>query len=145
MKKKMNNNFIPLDNDDVVLIKEDTFKLCKLKEIIKKEIGNIMSKAVYQTNNQNQAYSGYPISSFLPAIIPNADSSTFKLIQFNYFADCQILQTTGRGWQKGQLNIQIKAFVDGKQKNEVDLEFYPEELIKIESPLDDIRQMISAK
>jgi KGK domain len=146
MRKKMNNNFIPLDNDDdVILIKEDTFKLCKLKEIIKKEISNKMSKPVYQTNNQGQACSGYPISSVLTEIIPNANYDTFKLIQFNYFADCQILKTTGKGWQKGQINIQIKAFIDGKQKNEVDLAFYPEESTKMESPLDDIRQMISAE
>lgn len=146
MKKKMNNKFIPLDNDDdVVLIKEDTFKLCKLKDIIKKEISSKMSKPIYQTNNQGQAGSGPLISSFLTEIIPNSNCNTFKLIQFNYFADCQILKTTGKGWQKGQINIQIKVFIDGKQKNEVDLAFYSEEFSKIESPLDDLRQMISGK
>ncbi len=139
----MKNQFIPLENDDdVILIKEDTFQVCKLKEIVKKEMERKMYTQVYQTNNQGQPGAGSYIHSFLTGIVPNANTTYFNVIQFNYFADCQVLKTNGKGWQKGQINIKIRVFTDGKKHNEVDLWFCPEESNIIESPLDDMRKMI---
>ena len=49
----------------------------------------------------------------------------------------------GKGWQKGKLNIEICISPDGKtQPDKVNLKFFPEQPIKPESPLDDIREMI---
>jgi hypothetical protein len=140
----MNKQFILLDNDDdVILINEDSFKLSKLKQIVSKEIGIKMDTTrIYITDNKGQPFYGDLISSFLERIIPSINSNTFNLMELNYFTDCQILKTNGKGWQKGQIKIQIRIFRDRGIRYEIDLSFCPEEPIKLESPLDDIRQMI---
>lgn len=62
---------------------------------------------------------------------------------FDQGVDCEILKPNARGWQKGKLKIRIAV------------EFCPNELeeliddidslnIKVESPLDDIRQLTSS-
>ncbi len=55
---------------------------------------------------------------------------------------CQLLQVNGKGWQKGKLNIEICISPIKSEDNKVNLEFFPEQPIKPESPLDDIREMI---
>jgi hypothetical protein len=47
--------------------------------------------------------------------------------------NCEVLRIASKGWQKGKLRIKVS------------LEFYPDEpeISQIESPLDDLRQMIN--
>jgi hypothetical protein len=48
--------------------------------------------------------------------------------------NCEVLRLDAKGWQKGKVRIELK----------VSLEFCPDEteISQLESPLDDIRQMI---
>lgn len=135
-----NNISIPLDcDDDVVLFGKDTFKVSRLKELTIREVIKKLDFSVYDSVNKT---GGQHMTNFFRTITIGEESVNFDYIKFETTKDCQILKVNGKGWQKGKLNIEICISPDTNKPNKVNLEFFPEELIKPESPLDDIREMI---
>jgi len=61
-------------------------------------------------------------------------------MKFETIRDCEILKVNNKGWQKGKLNIEICISPDTNKPDKVNLKFFPEEPIKPESTLDDIRK-----
>jgi hypothetical protein len=139
----VSNRFIPLDcDDDVVLLEKDTFKISRLKELVKREIRKKLQYMIY--NSQTQMPGGY-IPGFLSAINVGEERIQFREITFNSFKNCQILQIAGKGWQKGKLKIQISIDPNDENRDKIYLEFCPDEPNEPESPLDDIRKRIQAE
>ncbi|MBV6624617.1 MAG: hypothetical protein KI793_17050 [Rivularia sp. (in: Bacteria)] len=66
----------------------------------------------------------------------------FTYIKFETTRECQIIQINGKGWQKGKLNIEICILPDSNKPDQVNLQFFPEQPLKPELPLDDMREMI---
>ncbi|MEA5593617.1 KGK domain-containing protein [Rivularia sp. UHCC 0363] len=134
------NVSISLDcDDDVVLFEKDTFKVSRLKELTIREV---RKKIIIQIHDSTNKSGREGIKSFLKTITIGEENLTFNYIQFETIKDCQILQVNGKGWQKGKLNIEICISPDTNKPDKVNLEFFPEQPIKPESPLDDIRKMI---
>ncbi len=128
------NISISLDcDDDVVLFEKDTFKVSRLKELMIKEV---KKETHYYHNHLGM------IPKFREITI-GEKRINFNYIKFEITENCQILQVNGKGWQKGKINIEICISPDGKtQFDKVNLEFFPEQPIEPESPLDDIREII---
>ncbi|MEO1560483.1 MAG: KGK domain-containing protein, partial [Cyanobacteria bacterium J06632_19] len=73
-------------------------------------------------------------------IIIGEENLNFDYIKFENTRDCQILQVNGKGWQKGKLNLEICISPDVNKPDKVNLKFFPEQPLKPESPLDDMRR-----
>ncbi|MGB3639814.1 MAG: KGK domain-containing protein [Rivularia sp. (in: cyanobacteria)] len=128
------NISISLDcDDDVVFFEKDTFKLSRLKELMIRE-------ARKGTHNRDKHGNSYP--NFLRTITIGEENLNFNYVKFENIKDCQILQVNKKGWQKGKLHIEIWISADANKPHKTNLEFFPEQPIKPESPLDDIREMI---
>ena len=56
--------------------------------------------------------------------------------------NCQILQVDGKGWKKGDLNIEIFISLTNHLDDIVNFKFCPEQPTEPESALDDIREVI---
>lgn len=136
----MDNKFVLLDcDDDVVLFQKDTFKLGRLKEFIIREVRQKLNTNI--SSSQHQRYALY-IYSLLKKISFGEEVIDFSHFQYNSLKDCQLLQLSNmKGWQKGKLKIQIYICLNDKS-DKVCLEFYPDEPIEPESPLDELRKQI---
>ncbi|MEM7712048.1 MAG: KGK domain-containing protein [Cyanobacteria bacterium P01_A01_bin.68] len=140
----MNDKTISLTldcDDDVVLLEKDTFKVSRLKELTIREVRKKFSRSIYDNERKT---GGEYMATFLQKIQIGEESVNFNYIKFETIRDCQILQVNGKGWQKGKLNIEICISPDDNNPDKVNLEFFPEEAIKLESPLDDMREKIKA-
>ncbi|MGB3650660.1 MAG: KGK domain-containing protein [Rivularia sp. (in: cyanobacteria)] len=126
-------------DDDVVLFEKDTFKVSRLKELtireVKRKLKSLMQRCKYQGLGQF-------MTDYFHEIIIGEEIINFDYIRFDTIKDCQILQINGKGWQKGKLNIEICISPKDNKLDKVNLEFFPEQPIEPESPLDDIRQMV---
>ena len=127
-------------DDDVVLFEKDTFKVSRLKELMIREVRKKFQMNIYDFENKCR---GLFIPQFLKTITIGEENLNFDYIKFENTRDCQILQINNKGWHKGKLNIEICISPDNKL-DKVNLEFFPEQPLKAESPLDDIREMIQA-
>jgi KGK domain len=144
----MSNNFIPLDcDDDVVLFQQDTFKISRLKELLRKITIQKLDYYVQDRENKNLGQ----VDSFFRQIIIGTSSigETYMPIdefQFHSTQDCQLLQLGGKGWQKGKLKIQISVpqptYTNRQKYNVVNvhLEFSPDELEEPKLSLDDLQK-----
>ncbi|MDZ7954335.1 KGK domain-containing protein [Nostoc sp. DedQUE09] len=139
----MNNKFITLDcDDDVVLLQKDTFKVSRLKELVREEICRKWeSHGAYDYSIQKANTSIY---EFFKKISVSQQKLKIDEIRFNLIVDCQILKISGKGWHKGKLKIQIEISNITTNKYKLCFEFCPDEASESESPLDDIRKMIQA-
>ena len=138
----MKNKFIPLDcGDDVILFENDTYKVSKLRELVIRQFIKKWTQEIwtYKTQIKNDL-----VGSLFGNISVGYDSIPFSEIQLNAVKDCQVLKIDGKGWQKGKLEIRISIYPNTNQLNNLVLEFYPDEFIERESPLDEIRKMIES-
>ena len=85
---------------------------------------------------------GQFMTDYFQEIILGEETISLDYMRFETIKDCQILQVNNKGWKKGKLNIEVCISSDINQPDKVNLEFFPEQLIQPESPLDDIREMI---
>jgi len=140
----MNNKFITLDCDeDVVLLQKDTFKVSRLKELVREQIYSKWERhAAYDYSTQK---ANTQISEFFKQISFSQETIKIDEVKFNLITDCQILKISGKGWQKGKLKIKIYISSINTGKYKLCLEFSPDEPDETESPLDDIRKMIQAQ
>ena len=129
------NTSINLDcDDDVVFFEKDTFKVSRLKELMIREVRRITD--IQQNRNKNCVH------RLLKQIKIGEESFNFYYIKFENTKNCQILQVNNKGWQKGKLNIEICISSQDNKLDKVNLKFFPEQPTELESPLDDIREMI---
>ena len=122
------------NDDDVILIEKDTFKLSRLKELINTDIINKFNYPIHNTSNK--------IINTLSTISVGQNNFPTNEIQIDSIRVCQILRVDGKGWQKGNLKILVnKSIVDNQLI--VHLEFSADKSNEPESPLDDIRQIMN--
>lgn len=123
----MESEFKPIDsnNDDVLELGDNIYKVSRLKEAMTKSINASLARRLYDQ------FTSFGI---------NINSSIFE----NWFAqgiDCKILNLGSQSWKKGKVKFQVS------------IEFYIEEdvektesedskITEPESPLDDLRRMI---
>ena len=133
---KDRNISISLDcDDDVVSFEKDTFKLSRLKELMIREV---RKETHYYHNHLGQ-------TPKFSEIIIGEERVKFNYIKYEIIKECQILQINNKGWQKGKLNIEICISPKDNKLDKVNLEFFPQQPIQPESPLDDIREMMQIK
>ncbi|CCH65884.1 hypothetical protein RINTHM_14270 [Richelia intracellularis HM01] len=119
----MQNNFISLDSDDVILIDDNAFKVSKLKMLIEQQLQGQLNRRIY---NENSLESGASILQTLSNLTLNSNQISLAEMNYLYTNQCQILKINNSGWQKGKINI--KVFVSPLQPhtNKVDIVFIPE-------------------
>jgi len=139
----MSNNFIPLDcDDDVVLFQKDTFKVSRLKDLLRRITSQRLDCYIHDHENKNLGQ----VDSFFRGVTIGEISISINEFQFHSTQDCQLLQLGGKGWQKGKLKIQISVpqptYTKGNKNSVVNvyLEFSPDELEEPELSLDDIQK-----
>lgn len=136
----MSDNIISISldcDDDVVSFEKDAFKVSRLKELMIKEVRKKTHDYSKHQRKNIPNISGFSIGE---------ESFKFNYMKFKTIKDCQIIQGNVKGWQKGKLNIEICISAEDNHKfDKVNLEFFPEQPIKPESPLDDIREMMQIK
>ncbi|AFY50283.1 KGK domain protein [Nostoc sp. PCC 7524] len=136
----MNYKTTPLDMDDVVLCGEDTFKVSRLKQLIRFDIETKWNKGTYDQTKQK--FDGY-VNSLMRNVSIGNSSIYVQEVEYRLSMKCEILKIGGKNWQKGQMEIQVSVVPTGKKPEyTVSLEFYPDEIIDMESPLDDLRKKI---
>jgi hypothetical protein len=98
----MSHNFIPLDcDDDVVLFKQDTFKISRLKELLRGITSQRLNYYVQDRENKNLG----EVDSFFRQITIGTSSigTTYMSIdelQFHSTQDCQLLQLGAKAGRK---------------------------------------------
>ncbi|ACC80335.1 KGK domain-containing protein [Nostoc punctiforme] len=110
------NSRLGLTTDDVVALTTADYgmeKMTKLGQLI---------QGIEQWSNKNSNNKG-------------AESQWF----FDQGRECEILRTTGGGWQKGRFRIRLEFIPDNP---EVFLQESAQKEDKLESPLDDLRSQL---
>ncbi len=143
----MNDKFTLLDCDsDVLSCFEQTFKLGNFRKRVNQEFSHKLSQ---YTQNNNLGLFSFSIEN-IPIHSSNINWESTTI-------DCEILRLGYQSWQRGKLRIQVNLErIDVPQYNsrhttkkveiqQIVLEFCPDEpeVNSIESPLDDIRQMMN--
>ncbi|MBD2164720.1 KGK family protein [Calothrix membranacea FACHB-236] len=135
----MNNNFTALDCDnDIILIATDSFTVSRLKELIIKGIRE--KQPLNGGNNVTIATSSF-ISHFQNFKLYEQNINIDE-IKFQVVKECQLLKIGSKGWQCGKIKIIMSVSPSRKKPDDVYLEFYPDEPLEAESPLEDIRKMM---
>jgi len=118
-------------NHDVILARDTLFKVDKLKNVVKK----LLSKDKLGETISNSLDSKEPLKDFaLQARRDNGEWYSIYQKWFNEGINCEILKLGASSWQKGKIKINLQ----------VSLEFCPDEpeIQQLESPLDDLRQIL---
>ncbi|MCJ8279176.1 MAG: KGK family protein [Rivularia sp. ALOHA_DT_140] len=135
----MDDNFILLESDDVVLLAEDTFKVSKVKQVIKENIKDKLQRHIYEYNSFHPGVSMLEFFSSIPIGKINIDLAEIK---YEYIKNCQVLRINGRGWEKGKLKIEVGILPESSYENRINLKFYPDEPIEYEAFLDEIYRIV---
>ncbi|MGB3756867.1 MAG: KGK domain-containing protein [Rivularia sp. (in: cyanobacteria)] len=136
----MNDSFILLECDDVVLLEEDTFKVSRIERLIEENINEKLQRHIYEYNSFHPGASMLEFFSSIPIGKTKLDLAEIK---HEYIKNCQVLRSRGQGWEKGKLKIEIRILPANNYDNQIDLKFYPDEPIEYEAFLDDIFQIVS--
>jgi KGK domain len=135
----MNNNFTPLNcDDDIILIATDSFTVSRLKELV---IKGIRGKQPLNCGGNTTVATSSFISHFQSFKIYEQDIHIDE-IKFKVVKKCQLLKIGSKGWQAGEITITLSIAPNGKKQDNVYIEFYADEPLEPESPLDDIRKMM---
>ncbi|MDF2387097.1 hypothetical protein JMG10_36895 [Nostoc ellipsosporum NOK] len=136
----MQNKCITLEcGDDVVLFDKNTYKVSRLRELVIREFINKWHQEIY--TYKSQLTNDY-VGSLFSSISTGDEFIPFSEVKLNAVKDCQLLTIDGKGWQKGKLEIQIFIYPNSNKRNNLVIEFYPDETIEPELSLDDLRTMI---
>ncbi|MEL6460347.1 MAG: KGK domain-containing protein [Cyanobacteria bacterium J06621_15] len=136
----MNNHFILLESDDVVLLGEDTFKANKIEQLIEDNIKEKLQRHIYEYNSFHPGASMLDFFSSIPIGKTKIDLAEIK---YEYFKNCQVLRSSGQGWEKGKLKVEILISTASNYNNQIYLKFIPDEPIEYEAFLDEIFQIVS--
>ena len=126
------------DDNDVVLLGQDTFTVGRFKQLVSLKFSEIFNKYYVVTESYHR-----PISSLMSDLqinegtrIPGGD------INWNSGKEginCQVLKIGSKGWQKGKVQIEVNKNLKSRE-TQVCIKFCPDEPPEQKSPLDDIRQ-----
>ncbi len=136
----MNTNFILLESDDVVLLGEDTFKVSRIEQLVEENIKEKLQRHIYEYNSFHPGASMLEFFSSIPIGKTKIDLAE---IQHEYIKSCQVLRSSGQGWEKGKLKIEIRILPANNYEIQIYLTFLPDEPIEYEAFLDDIFQIVS--
>ncbi|MEO0841323.1 MAG: KGK domain-containing protein [Cyanobacteria bacterium J06643_5] len=136
----MNNHFILLESDDVVLLGEDTFKANKIEQLIEDNIKEKLQRHIYEYNS---FHPGASMLDFFSSIPIGKNKIDLAEIKYEYIKDCQVLRSSGQGWEKGKLKVEILISTASNYNNQIYLKFIPDEPIEYEAFLDEIFQIVS--
>ena len=136
----MNTNFIVLESDDVVLLGEDTFKVSRIEQLVEENIKQKFQRHIYEYNS---FHPGASMLEFFSRIPIGKTEINLAEIQHEYIKSCQVLRSSGQGWEKGKLKIEIRILPANNYEIQIDLTFFPDEPIEYEAFLDDIFQIVS--
>ena len=137
------NSYLPnCSDDDVFSFGSNTqpvmFRVSKFRDAVRQtfqespQIANALSQFL---NSQ-----GVEISTVVTA---NARAQINNLIWFGEGIDCEVLKLGAKGWQKGKVRIRVSLkFCPDEPEKETPAINQPE-ISPTESPLDDIRRMIT--
>ena len=138
----MQNTFIPLDSDDVILIEDDAFKVSKLKRLIELQVQRQLNRRIHEENSLEP---GTSVLQNLSKLTLNKNKIRLAEMNYCYTNECQILKVGSSGWQQGEINI--KVFVSPLQPhtNQVDITFIPEpeDAKEYDALLEDILKIVS--
>ncbi len=119
----MNDNFElhGCSEDDALEFSSGLYRIKKIKRIISYVFRKHLGQKMYEL-----------LKSEKIDITPlNKSQKSDPINWFNDGIDCEILRVGGKSWEKGRLMLNIS------------LEFIPDEVENLESPLDDVRQEIN--
>ncbi|MEA5595547.1 KGK domain-containing protein [Rivularia sp. UHCC 0363] len=136
----MNNNFILLECDDVVLLGEDTLKASRIQQLVEENIQEKLQRHIYEYNS---FHPGASMLEFFGNIPIGKTKIRLTEIKQQYITDCQVLRSSGQGWENGKLKIEIRVFPGNNYENQIYLGFIPEEPIEYEALLDEICHIAS--
>lgn len=136
----MNDNFILLECDDVVLLGEDTFKVSRIEQLIEKNIKEKLQRNIYEYNS---FHPGASMLEFLSSFPIGKTEIDLAEIKYEYIKHCQVLRINGKGWEVGKLNIVIHILPINNYETQTYLKFFPDEPIEYEAFLDDIYKIVS--
>ena len=140
----MSDNFILLESDDVLLLGEDTFKVSKIEQLIRQNIKEKLQRHIYEYNSFHPGASMLEFLSSIPICKTKIDLAEIK---HEYIKNCQVLRSSGQGWEKGKLKVEIQILpgnnYDNQNDNQIKLKFIPDEPIECEAFLDEIFQIVS--
>ena len=144
----MSDNFILLESDDVVLLGEDTFKISKIEQLIEQNIREKLQRHIFEYNS---FHPGASMLEFFNSIPIGKIKIDLAEIKHEYIKDCQVLRSSGQGWQKGKLKVEIRILPASQNSsqnynqnyNQIYLKFIPDEPIEYEAFLDEICQIVS--
>jgi len=126
--------------DDILLLGKDTFTVARLKELLREDFLQKISKslAIYDPNipiGNTNFNTNFP--NFLLNLEAGHKTITRTELIWESRLDCQLLKIGSKGWEKGKVKIQVIY----KHAIKVSLEFSPDEPPQPESPLDDLREL----
>lgn len=136
---EMNKKYDILDGeDDVLLLDKATFTVRRFKELVAKKFYILLSiKSAGNGPINNSIYDRMQSLSLNEETTIHAGDINWSSPQEGI--DCQILKIGAKGWQKGNLKIEVnKNFQSGKTQTSI--KFCPDEPLEPKSPLDDIRE-----
>ncbi len=136
----INDNFILLECDDVVLLGEDTFKVSKIEQLVEENIKEKLQRRIYEYNS---FHPGVPMLEFFGDISIGKIKIDLTQIKHEYVTSCQVLRIGGQGWEKGKLKIQIRISPTNNYDNQVYLGFIPDKPMEYEAVLDEICQIVA--
>ena len=136
----MSDNFILLESDDVVLLGEETFKISKIEQLIGQNIKEKLQRHIYEYNSFHPGASMLEFFSSIPIGKTKIDLAEIK---HEYIKNCQVLRSSGQGWEKGKLKVEILILAANQYDNQIYLKFIPDEPIEYEAFLDEIFQIVS--
>lgn len=136
----MNDNFILLESDDVVLLGEDTFKVSRIERLIEENIKEKLHRHIYEYNS---FHPGASMLEFFKSIPIGKTKIDLAEIKHEYMKNCQVLRSSGQGWEKGKLKIEVRISPANNYENQIDLTFLPDEPIEYEAFLDEMCQIVS--
>lgn len=144
----MNNICQLLDFDaDVLLFNKDTYIVSRFKELIHESFNQKFRIRLSEHHND------FSVSGVLNNLSINEVNFPAEDILWQSSIEginCQVLRVGSTGWQTGKLRIKVSSQIISPNKHResgnfninVFLEFYPDEPLEQESPLDDIRKMM---
>ncbi len=128
-----NFNSDNFNDNDVLSVKDKTFKISKVKNAIKNTFASLANKLHENLYSQD--------IKIEPVIYIDEKEVNNSLNWFNEGISCEVLKTDGQGWQSGKMRLKVtlEFISDQLEKKEVQ----EKESSTSQSPLNDLRVMIN--
>ncbi len=136
VKVKDSFYLLECDDNDVLLFGDDTFKVSKFR----KALNNSFNSEVGRSITNNLSYYGVKIEQ--EVLLPNGSNGEYSR-WFDEGIDCEVLNLGSESWKRGKVKIQFRVEFYVEEQETVETPSSDKlEISQIESPLDDLRQMM---